>query len=152
MINNGNVHDTLFLVIKEEDGVVAEYQRQLYEASLLGIDRVMYCLVCNSNENIKRSRIDDSLEKLDMTCDILKMQLLNKTIIVWDSFAFGKDSMIIKTNDEGFIISSIACVDYFDCYKAKNSDMLQTREKVGKVLAKGVAQKYSLKKVSSVAN
>lgn len=150
MTNNGNAHDTLFLVIKEEDGVVAEYQRQLYEASLLGIDRVMYCLVCDSNENNEHNRIDDSLEKLEMTCDILKMQLLNKTIIVWDSF--GEDSRIIKTNDEGFVISSIACGDYFDCYKAKNSDMLQTREKVGKVLAKGVAQKYSLKKVSSVAN
>lgn len=150
MTNNGNAHDTLFLVIKEEDGVVAEYQRQLYEASLLGIDRVMYCLVCDSNENNEHNRIDDSLEKLEMTCDILKMQLLNKTIIVWDSF--GEDSRIIKTNDEGFVISSIACGDYFDCYKAKNSDMLQTREKVGKVLAKGVAQKYSLKKVSSVAD
>ena len=150
MTNNGNAHDTLFLVIKEEDGVVAEYQRQLYEASLLGIDRVMYCLVCDSNENNEHNRIDDSLEKLEMTCDILKMQLLNKTIIVWDSF--GEDSRIIKTNDEGFIISSIACGDYFDCYKAKNSDVLQTREKVGKVLAKGVAQKYSLKKVSSVAD
>ena len=150
MTNNGNAHDTLFLVIKEEDGVVAEYQRQLYEASLLGIDRVMYCLVCDSNENNKHSRIDDALEKLGMTCDILKMQLLNKTIIVWDSF--DENSRIIKTNDEGFLISSIACGDYFDCYKAKNSDMLQTREKVGKVLAKGVAQKYSLKKVSSVAN
>ena len=150
MTNNGNAHDTLFLVIKEEDGVVAEYQRQLYEASLLGIDRVMYCLVCDSNENNKHSRIDDALEKLGMTCDILKMQLLNKTIIVWDSF--DENSRIIKTNDEGFLISSIACGDYFDCYKAKNSDMLQTREKVGKVLAKGVAQKYSLKKVSSVAD
>ena len=150
MTNNGNAHDTLFLVIKEEDGVVAEYQRQLYEASLLGIDRVMYCLVCDSNENNEHNRIDAALEKLEMTCDILKMQLLNKTIIVWDSF--GEDSRIIKTNDEGFVISSIACGDYFDCYKAKNSDMLQTREKVGKVLAKGVAQKYSLKKVSSVAN
>lgn len=150
MTNNGNAHDTLFLVIKEEDGVVAEYQRQLYEASLLGIDRVMYCLVCDSNENNEHNRIDDSLEKLEMTCDILKMQLLNKTIIVWDSF--DEDSRIIKTNDEGFVISSIACGDYFDCYKAKNSDVLQTREKVGKVLAKGVAQKYSLKKVSSVAN
>ena len=150
MTNNGNAHDTLFLIIKEEDGVVAEYQRQLYEASLLGIDRVMYCLVCDSNENNEHNRIDDSLEKLEMTCDILKMQLLNKTIIVWDSF--GEDSRIIKTNDEGFVISSIACGDYFDCYKAKNSDMLQTREKVGKVLAKGVAQKYSLKKVSSVAD
>ena len=150
MTNNGNAHDTLFLVIKEEDGVVAEYQRQLYEASLLGIDRVMYCLVCDSNENNEHNRIDDSLEKLEMTCDILKMQLLNKTIIVWDSF--GEDSRIIKTNDEGFVISSIACGDYFDCYKAKNSDMLQTREKVGKVLAKGVTQKYSLKKVSSVAD
>ena len=150
MTNNGNAHDTLFLVIKEEDGVVAEYQRQLYEASLLGIDRVMYCLVCDSNENNEHNRIDDSLEKLEMTCDILKMQLLNKTIIVWDSF--GEDSRIIKTNDEGFVISSIACGDYFDCYKAKNSDVLQTREKVGKVLAKGVAQKYSLKKVSSVAD
>ena len=150
MTNNGNAHDTLFLVIKEEDGVVAEYQRQLYEASLLGIDRVMYCLVCDSNENNKHSRIDDALEKLGMTCDILKMQLLNKTIIVWDSF--DENSRIIKTNDEGFLISSIACGDYFDCYKAKNSDMLQTREKVGKVLAKGVTQKYSLKKVSSVAD
>lgn len=150
MINNGNAHDTLFLVIKEGDGVVAEYQRQLYEASLLGIDRVMYCLVCDSNENNKHNRIDDALEKLEMTCDILKMQLLNKTIIVWDSF--DENSRIIKTNDEGFLISSIACGDYFDCYKAKNSDVLQTREKVGKVLAKGVAQKYSLKKVSSVAN
>ena len=150
MTNNGNAHDTLFLIIKEEDGVVAEYQRQLYEASLLGIDRVMYCLVCDSNENNEHNRIDDSLEKLEMTCDILKMQLFNKTIIVWDSF--GEDSRIIKTNDEGFVISSIACGDYFDCYKAKNSDMLQTREKVGKVLAKGVAQKYSLKKVSSVAD
>ena len=150
MTNNGNAHDTLFLVIKEEDGVVAEYQRQLYEASLLGIDRVMYCLVCDSNKNNEHNRIDDSLEKLEITCDILKMQLLNKTFIVWDSF--GEDSRIIKTNDEGFIISSIACGDYFDCYKAKNSDVLQTREKVGKVLAKGVAQKYSLKKVSSVAD
>lgn len=150
MTNNGNAHDTLFLVIKEEDGVVAEYQRQLYEASLLGIDRVMYCLVCDSNENNEHNRIDDALEKLEMTCDILKMQLLNKTIIVWDSF--DENSRIIKTNDEGFLISSIACGDYFDCYKAKNSDVLQTREKVGKVLAKGVAQKYSLKKVSSVAN
>ncbi len=139
MTNNDNAHDTLFLVIKEGDGVVAEYQRQLYEASLLGIDRVMYCLVCDSNENNEHNRIDDSLEKLEMTCDILKMQLLDKTVIVEGPFY--DYSKVVKTNEDGFLMSIIDSGADFTCYKNENKSKLQNRERVGKILVKSMAQK-----------
>ena len=139
MSSNNNLYDTLFLIIKEGDGVVAEYQRQLYEASLLGIDRVMYCFVCDSNENNERNRIDEAMEKLNMTCDILKMQLLDMIAIVEEPFY--DYSKVVKTNEDGFLRSIIDSGADFTCYKNENKSKLQNRERVGKILIKSMAQK-----------
>lgn len=139
MSDNTNTHDTLLLIIRE-NGIISEYQRQLYEASLLGINRVLYCLVCDFNENSKYNRLDEAVEKLDMVCDILKIQSLDKTITVWNSSLIG--SRVVKTNSEG-IITGISDSNYFDCYKEKNGSILQKRKRVGEVLAKSMAKKVS---------
>ena len=145
MVNKTDVQDTLLLIVKESDGVVAEYQRQLYEASLLGIERVIYCLVCDSEDN---KRLDHIMDKLEMTCDILKMHSLDKVFYVWDSFL--SDSKVMRTYAEGFLISSISSNVYFNSYKEEKKDLLHNRERVGKVIVKGIAQKYKSIKVSSI--
>lgn len=144
MFDNTDAQDTLLLVIKESDGVIAEYQRQLYEASLLGIERVYYCLCFDLNEN---RRLDDALEKLKMVCDILNMEVLDRMITIWNSSMV--DSRIVKTNSDG-IICSVFGTEYFSKYKETNIGKLQDRERVGKVMAKAIAKEYKSKKVSSI--
>lgn len=137
-------NDTLMLVIDEKKGIVSEYQKQLYEASLLGINKVLYCFVCDSDTNNKSDRINDMAEKIEMTCELLKMELLNKCFTVFDSFT---GSRVVKTNDEGFLISSLVSVQYFDNYKEVHKNSLHDRARLGKVLAKGMAQKWTAVKV-----
>ena len=138
-------HDTLFLVIYEKNGIVSEYQKMLYEASLIGIKRVMYCFVCDYETNNKGDRIDDMAQKIEMTCDLLNIESLNTYSIVYDSFV---DSHIIKTNEEGYKISiGIDDSQYFNNYKEEHKNNLEDRTRLGKVLAKEMAKKWTSVKV-----
>lgn len=122
-------YDTLFLVINEKNGVVSEYQRQLYEASLLGIDRVMYCFIESKDKN-SNGRLGNIQKKLNDTCEVLKMQSLKPVVSLLGP------CQVIKTNEEGFAISAIYDYDIsFESYK-KERGTLQNRERIGKVLTK----------------
>ncbi len=124
-------YDTLFLVINEKNGVVSEYQRQLYEASLLGIDRVMYCFIESKDKN-SNGRLGNIQKKLNDTCEVLKMQSLNPVV----SLLGPCYNEVIKTNEEGYAISAIYDYDIsFESYK-KERGTLQNRERIGKVLTK----------------
>lgn len=127
-------YDTLFLVINERDGVVSECQRQLYEASLIGIDRAMYCYVTTEEEKY-HGRLGDIQKKLDDTCEMLKIRRLNTTIYVLEPFY--EDSMIVQANDNGWIKSGLSDENiFFGPYKEDRMGMLQNRERIGKVLTK----------------
>ena len=86
-------YDTLFLVINEKNGVVSEYQRQLYEASLLGIDRVMYCFIESKDKN-SNGRLGNIQKKLNDTCEVLKMQSLKPVVSLLGPCC----NEVIKTN------------------------------------------------------
>lgn len=142
MVSNTNMYNTLFLVIQVNEGVLPEYQRQLYEASLLGIKRVLYCHVFDSNGGNNHNRLDRMIEKLEMVCRTLNIQSFDRTMSLWPPFSCMGGSKVIKTNDEG-IISNIG--DNFDYYKEKNHRILENREKIGKVLVKSSLNSYSQK-------
>ena len=124
-------YDTLFLVINEKNGVVSEYQRQLYEASLLGINRVMYCFIKSKDKN-SNGRLGNIQKKLNDTCEVLKMQSLKPVVSLLGPCC----NEVIKTNEEGYAISAIYDYDIsFESYK-KERGTLQNRERIGKVLTK----------------
>lgn len=110
---------------------MSEYQRQLYEASLLGIDRVMYCFIESKDKN-SNGRLGNIQKKLNDTCEVLKMQSLKPVVSLLGPCC----NEVIKTNEEGYAISTIYDYDIsFKSYK-KERDTLQNRERIGKVLTK----------------
>lgn len=138
--------DALLLVIHEKTGKVCEYQRMLYEASLLGIEHVRYCLVYETEEEYER--INEVYQKLEMTCEVFNMTSSNSVMSVYDNFEM--KSKIIKVDEEDRLVSLISGIATFDEYKNNNSEMLNSKQNVGKVLAKQMAQKWLNVKVSSV--
>lgn len=149
MINVKNKYDTLYLIIEADVGIVSEYQRKIYEAFLLGVYRVIFAFSCDSYfVNQKNNRAKDIIEKLQMTCDVLNMEILESAVI-WSISAV--DSKILKTNDDGKILTPLLKGQVFDDYKnkSKNRKILVQREGVGKVFVKEMTQKWKNVKVTN---
>lgn len=130
-------HDTLLLVIKEKEGVVSDYQRQLYEASLLGMDRVVYCFIADDFSQNKSSRLEYIRQKIELTCELLNIEPMDISFSM-RAPSFLSGSRVIKTNDEGIIIGGVG--ERFDDYKQKNNNALQQRKRIGYVFAKRTAK------------
>lgn len=127
-------NDVLVLEIDEKDGVVASYQRTLYEASLLGIDKVKFICVWSEEENPKRERGEDIFPKITKTCEILNINPCDNVTGYYGKMYDGP--MMGKITEKGYFeFSSISGT--FEDYK-NSIDSLPTRERVGKILAKHI--------------
>lgn len=124
--------DVLILEIKEQDGVVAEYQRILYEASLLGIKRVKFMCVWAPDG----TRGTEIFPKLLKTCDLLRIKPLN-SITGYNDCLY--DGPMIGKLGENNNVSLIQDLVSFESLKQKNSNKLENKERIGKVLAKHIS-------------
>lgn len=141
-MNKNEYHiDTLVLEINEEKGIVGEYQRVLYEASLMGIDRVSLACVWKDDADEKRSRGEDIFPKIVKTCELLKIEPLAFQVGYYNNMYDGP--MIGKTNSKG-TIESFNCnkLISFEEYKEGKGTLLEKRDSVGKVLAKHITEWY----------
>lgn len=112
--------DVLFLEIDEKNGIVGEYQRVLYQASILGIDRVLFASVWSDEEDKKRERGAEIFSKIIKTCEILDIRPVSYS--VGYSEKMYDDAMIAKTDDRGLVFfSSITSTDTFENYKTINN-------------------------------
>ena len=124
--------DTLVLEISGKKGIVGEYQRALYEASLLGIDRVLYCYVWDNNEK----RGEEIFDKLIKTSEILNIIPVSTSIGCDEEMFSGP--MVCKTDEDYNINVSLSQFTTFENYKKARENILENRENVGKVLAKHI--------------
>lgn len=131
-MNKPKEYDALLLIVDERDGIFTEYQRQLCEASLCGIEHVLFCFVCDNDND--SNRVNYMEEKLNITLDLLNMKRLSTTITVWDDFI---DSRVLKINENERILTSVLGFQLFDEYKENKMD--SEKENL-KLLTKSVAR------------
>lgn len=133
--------DTLILEIDVDHGVVGEYQRTLYEASIMGIKHVLFAPLFSNDETGEKSRGEDMSLKIMNTCEVLEIQPLPIQISYEGSIYDGP--MVGQVNDHG-TIKSIMPYDLqsFEEYKKGQPNLIKNRDSVGKVLSKYMVEWY----------
>ena len=133
---NRNFKTGLLLAIDPINGVVAEYKRQIYEASLLGIKSIKYIFLLdqgNESENIY-NKIDEIIKLLNET--IKKFDLKVCDTILYSFQSKNKVSSVVKVDNLGRLRSCIEGYEDFSTYKKHNKDKLRNRKKLSMALRK----------------
>lgn len=108
----------LFLEIDEKNGVVGDYQRTLYAASVLGIDRVLFACIWDEEKNKKRQRGEEIFTKILRTCEILNIDSVPYIISYADRMY--ENAMIIEEDKYG-LMSLSGISGTFENYKSKST-------------------------------
>ena len=110
--------------------VVANCERDLYIASLLGISKVkFYPIYCDLKDTIVEKSFDVA-EKLVTTA----LELGYEEALVHGFFrGFGFSPKIFSYNEESGMYDG--CIDFLE-YQEKNNDILKNRESIGNRLIK----------------
>ena len=137
-----NLHNELLLVVDEERKNTIECQRQLYEASILGINKVRYYFIMNDEE--RKSDIDkdesimqDMIDEIEATREVLGMERGDSYGVVWGSL--GEESYVCKVDAEGHLIKLKD--ELFTDYKKRHEEVLNTKKDDIKFFVKQINDK-----------
>ncbi len=130
--------EILVLEINGKKNII-EYQRKLYEASVLGISHVMFLIVL---DDIKRHQdnINSMQQILYETCKILKIKPSTSVATVYGEGSFIGTS--VGTLNENGNIYKLSNLPKFSNYKRRKSNQgrLATAEEFEKVYSKKLQQ------------
>ena len=116
------LYDTLYFIVNEKDGILAEYQKQLYEAAICGIDRVRF--VVQPDLERKSNRLNDMQIKLRLTCEVFHLEVIEPGYID-DEMWMANSSLVFKTEQDGSL-SKTHCD--FDVFKETNEPVISKND------------------------
>lgn len=119
--------DTIVLEVSGERDIV-KYQKSLVEASLLGINRIMFCCVWGNDEK----KGEEIFNKLVSNCKSLNIIPVSD-VFGYEEEMFG-ETMIGKTDESGHLISFGKLIS-FDDYKISKGKFVE-ESSIDKVLTK----------------
>ncbi len=111
------------------------YQKTLYEASVLGISHVMFLVVFDHSEKHSET-IRAMVDSIIKSCDLLKIKPIQTYAQVYESESFMKNS--VGTMDNYGSIKTMVGIPTFANYKRKkvNQEKIKNAETFDKVYAK----------------
>lgn len=131
-------NNILVLRVKEKSGNVIKYQKQLYEARVLGIEEVLFIFEVEHESNLNY-RADFMAKKLVKTCEILGLRI-NHNIVSWAGETLF-DTTIGSKHEDGRIKSfnSLTFEEFVNL--EENKQKLSDNDVFGNVLVKKLGSK-----------